>query len=567
MFLKSTPQSIWSTALRRCINPVVAESHVRALSTAMNNLEAFEASLSRDLLSEVDHGRTKEPKTVLSDWREQAAKGNAIQLDGLTSSPVSNFSLAGNLSKQLKAAGIEELFPVQAQSFEMLTAGRDVVGKSPTGSGKTLAFALPAVDMLLRDPDNTRGRAPRVLVVAPTRELARQVEKEFVRIGGHVVVATPGRLIDHINRGTVDLSDINVVVLDESDEMLKMGFKDDVEKIMNVLPPPRKIDHGRQMMLWSATVPSWVKHVAKRYMETPVTLDLVGQGSSHRIPQTVQHMAYTSTNDNKINFLNRIIKNHTSPHGRVLVFSNTKMECNELALIKPLHGDLSQNIRERTLKDFRDGRTKVVVATDVAARGIDVPDVELVVHFSMPGQGGDETFVHRTGRTGRMGKDGTNVMLINASEITEANRMGKELDIDIKFPRIPNENEGNEVTMLNHGLRKLINKINELPKLLEEPTYNNNRGGNRGGYGQNRGGNRGGGYGGNRGGGYGRNRGGGYGGNRGGGYGGNRGGGNGGNRGGGYGGNRGGGYGGRNRGNGGRNRGGHRGNQGNLFRW
>jgi len=334
------------------------------------------------------------------------------------------FDINPFLKSRLVNAGIESLFPVQHQSFDAIVQKKDMIGKSPTGSGKTLAFAIPMVQRLLTETEmrTDNDKAPRALVISPTRELAKQIEKEFRRIapsldiaafyggtdyrpqldairrGLDVVIATPGRLIDLMQRdgpSALSMENIETLVLDEADEMLKMGFQDDVDIILDEIP------QDRQLLLWSATVPHWVKRLMRSQMKKDaVSVDLVGDGV--RVPSQVKNFAFAALPQNR-QLISQRVMNAYAPEGRVLVFTNTKVTANELAHSNtfgksaPLHGDLSQGAREATMRKFHKGDVRTLVATDVAARGLDIKGVELVIHYDLPDKA--ESFVHRSGRT------------------------------------------------------------------------------------------------------------------------------------------------------------------------
>jgi len=299
------------------------------------------------------------------------------------------------------------------------------------------------------------SRNPLAIVLAPTRELARQVEKEFresapldtlcvyggvpinqqmrvLNYGVDIVVGTPGRIIDLLRRGVLNLSEIQFVVLDEADQMLAVGFDEDVEVIMEQLP------QNRQSMLFSATMPSWIRKISNKYLKDPVIIDLVGD-SDQKLPEGISLYSIASDNFGKPSLLGPLIKEHAKG-GKCIVFTQTKREADRLAYAmgrsypcQALHGDISQNQRERTLSGFRDGRFNILVATDVAARGLDIPNVDLVVHYEIPNT--SELFVHRSGRTARAGKKGS-AILIYTYEQTRAVRV-IEQDIGCRFTELP----------------------------------------------------------------------------------------------------------------------------------
>ncbi|KAG2631621.1 hypothetical protein PVAP13_2NG037200 [Panicum virgatum] len=334
--------------------------------------------------------------------------------------------------------------------------GKDMIGRARTGTGKTLAFGIPIMDRIISyNEKNGSSRNPLAIVLAPTRELARQVEKEFresapldtlcvyggvpinqqIRVlnyGVDIVVGTPGRIIDLLRRGVLNLSEIQFLVLDEADQMLAVGFDEDVEVIMEQLP------QNRQSMLFSATMPSWIRKISNKYLKDPVIIDLVGD-SDQKLPEGISLYSIASDNFGKPSLLGPLIKEHAKG-GKCIVFTQTKREADRLAYAmgrsypcQALHGDISQNQRERTLSGFRDGRFNILVATDVAARGLDIPNVDLVVHYEIPNT--SELFVHRSGRTARAGKKGS-AILIYTYEQTRAVRV-IEQDIGCRFTELP----------------------------------------------------------------------------------------------------------------------------------
>lgn len=346
--------------------------------------------------------------------------------------------------------------PWQRAVLEPAMQGKDMIGRARTGTGKTLAFGIPIMDRILRHNEkNGTGRNPLAIILAPTRELARQVEKEFkesapldtlcvyggvpinqqmrtLNYGVDVVVGTPGRIIDLLRRGNLNLSEIQFVVLDEADQMLAVGFDEDVEVIMEKLP------QNRQSMLFSATMPSWIRKLSNQYLKDPVIIDLVGE-SDQKLPEGISLYSIASENYGKSSILGTLIKEHANG-GKCIVFTQTKREADRLAYsmgrsyaCQALHGDITQNQRERTLSGFREGRFNILVATDVAARGLDIPNVDLVVHYEIPNS--SELFVHRSGRTARAGKKGI-AILMYTYEQSRAVRV-IEQDIGCRFTELP----------------------------------------------------------------------------------------------------------------------------------
>jgi len=424
----------------------------------------------------------------------------------------------------LSAKGITHFTEVQGTSFEHVMAGRDVIGRSRTGTGKTLAFGIPALHRLeqlaIRDGavDNhgrrKKGRGVSMIVLCPTRELARQVSEELdsiarlmglhtalfhggvsyepqsraLRNGLDVLVGTPGRIIDHLNRGNINLTECNTVVLDEADEMLNMGFAEDVEVILDGVGSSN--EEKTQCLLFSATTPGWVKTIGRKYQANVVSIDATtDQGV--RTATTVRHVAIQVPygkqdilediiaveiskdvdasillptikdedesgepesnpmddlyNHNPIAAAAKAAKKKTGSvmqqkiFGKTIVFTETKREADELVsggvfkslTAQALHGDVGQKQRDATLAAFRAGAFNVLVATDVAARGIDIKDVDLVVQFAPPRQ--TDTYVHRSGRTGRAGSKGTSVLLFDQRQARDLVNIERELGHGFKF--------------------------------------------------------------------------------------------------------------------------------------
>ncbi|KAJ1395385.1 RNA helicase, partial [Ochromonadaceae sp. CCMP2298] len=343
--------------------------------------------------------------------------------------------------------------PVQSQSYDLVYAGDDLVARSRTGTGKTFAFGLPLIEKMVAEGlhENRGGKGlPLVLVLEPTRELAMQVAQELgsicaahrmkvqaifggvsfsmqeraIRSGVHILVATPGRVLDHISRGTVDLSSVRHVVLDEGDTMLEMGFQKDVESIiLNVKAPANA--NKVQMLLFSATMPGWICQLTDKHMADPVFLDAVQEGEM-RLPATIKHYAVRLPNlTNRLEAVTSYVEDlilTKGAGGQTIVFTNTKGEADDLVgsdsfgqlKTQVLHGDIGQNSRQATIRQFKEGHIDVLVATDVAARGLDIAGVDLVVHTGPPSD--PDTYVHRAGRTGRAGRNGTSIVLYASQE-------------------------------------------------------------------------------------------------------------------------------------------------------
>lgn len=334
--------------------------------------------------------------------------------------------------KALDDMGFEEPAPIQAEAIPHLLAGRDVIGQAQTGTGKTAAFAVPLLQRLRRDSPR-----PQALVLAPTRELALQVAEEIARIGKHlqvrelavyggspidrqiralragvsVVIGTPGRIMDHIDRGTLKLGDVHTLVLDEADEMLDMGFIDDIETIARHLPAER------QTVCFSATMPAPILRLTQRYMRDPVRVNIARKELT---PPTIEQAYFEIKERDRVDALTRIIDHEAITRG--ILFCRTKRSCDEVAaalqargyLAEAIHGDLNQGQRTRVLSRFKEGQIELLVATDVAARGLDVENVTHVINYDVAQS--PESHVHRIGRTGRAGREGTAFTLIHPRE-------------------------------------------------------------------------------------------------------------------------------------------------------
>lgn len=336
--------------------------------------------------------------------------------------------------KSLRRIGFEETTPIQEQTIPLSMEGKDIIGQAQTGTGKTAAFGIPLVEKV-----NPKNKHIQSLVIAPTRELAIQVSEELYKIGYEkhvqvlavfggqdisrqiralkknpaIIVGTPGRLLDHINRRTIKLQDIHTVVLDEADEMLNMGFIEDIEKILESVP------EERQTLLFSATMPDRIRQIATRFMKSPEIVRV--KAKEMTVPQIDQFFVKVDERD-KFDALTRLL-DYQSPD-LAIVFGRTKRRVDEVAealsirgyTAEGIHGDLSQAKRLQVLRKFKEGSVDVLVATDVAARGLDISGVTHVYNFDIPQD--PESYVHRIGRTGRAGKTGMAITFVSPREMS-----------------------------------------------------------------------------------------------------------------------------------------------------
>ncbi len=373
----------------------------------------------------------------------------------------SELGLPESIMSAVAALGYTTPTPIQAQAIPALLAGKDVLGQAQTGTGKTAAFALPLLANI-----QIKRREPQILVLVPTRELALQVAKAFsgfavnlsglnilaiyggqgyneqlslLRKGCHIIIGTPGRVMDHIRRGTLNLSSLRTLVLDEADEMLKMGFAEDVEWILEQCPDKKQIG------LFSATMPHAIKTIAERYLVDPERITVK---SSTTTANTIRQLFWPVSSMNKLDGLSRILE--TEESDAILIFVRTKRATEEVAeqLVGrgfnavAINGDIVQKQRERIIDQLKSGRVKIVVATDVAARGIDVDRITHVINYEPPHN--TESYVHRIGRTGRAGRTGTAIIFISPRDkylLRDIERATKQEIKEMEFPTVKAVNE------------------------------------------------------------------------------------------------------------------------------
>ena len=366
----------------------------------------------------------------------------------------SEFELKPALQKSLDEVGYETPTPIQEQTIPLMLEKKDVLGQAQTGTGKTAAFALPLLSNL-----NLRQKAPQVLVLAPTRELAIQVAEAFkkyashmksfhvlpiyggqeysgqirgLKRGSHVVVGTPGRVMDHMRRGTLKLDKLSTLVLDEADEMLRMGFIDDVEWILEQTPKER------QIALFSATMPHQIRRIATRYLKDPVQIIIKDKTTT---APTIRQRFWPVSGMHKLDALTRILE--AEPFEAMLIFVRTKTATVELSAkleargyaSTPLNGDIKQNQRERSIESLKRGKLDILVATDVAARGLDVERITHVINYDIPHD--TEGYVHRIGRTGRAGRQGDAILFVAPREKSMLHAIERATNQKIEIMELP----------------------------------------------------------------------------------------------------------------------------------
>lgn len=398
-------------------------------------------------------GRTAEKPFAKAERPPREPKIEESPLEEYVPVAFADLGLDEPVARAVAELGFETATPIQARAIPILLSGRDLLGLAQTGTGKTAAFALPLIQRV--DPNRSEIQA---LVLAPTRELAVQVasailqfakhlrirvvpvyggqpiDRQFraLREGAHVVVGTPGRVLDHIRRGSLRLETVHFCVLDEADEMLTLGFQEDMEAILSDLPG------NRQLALFSATMPPRVVGLTKKHLRDP---EQVSIESKRRTVETTDQTYYEVPRGKKLEALARILDMETP--GPTIVFCRTRQETNDLADAlrlrgydaDALHGDMGQPERDRVMRRFRDGQADILVATDVAARGLDIETVTHVINYDIPWD--VEQYIHRIGRTGRAGRSGDAITLVEGRERRQLKVIERMIGAEIKPARIP----------------------------------------------------------------------------------------------------------------------------------
>jgi ATP-dependent RNA helicase DeaD len=381
-----------------------------------------------------------------------------------TSPSFKDYPLPERVQQAIARKGFTTPTAIQAEALPHALKGKDVLGQARTGTGKTLAFGLPIATRL--EEDRTRGRAPRALILTPTRELALQVAGELawaaphlevvtiyggtgyglqagaLKRGSDVVVATPGRAIDYLEKGILSLHEVEIAVLDEADEMLSMGFEEDVETLLAATAKER------QTLLFSATLPNWAKKIASEHLIDPVHINLIRQEEV-----SYEEIAIEAPLKNRAGILSDVL--HAHQGAKAIIFTHTKAETDELAKqltisghkAEAINGDLNQVQRERVIARFRSGQVSVLIGTNVAARGLDIPEVDLVIHYRIPSE--SEAYQHRSGRTGRAGRKGTVVLLYGPKEIRELVQLERTVSRRFKRSTAPTAQQVQDVKLSN----------------------------------------------------------------------------------------------------------------------
>ena len=375
-----------------------------------------------------------------------------------------DYAIHPDIVAAIAEQGIVTPFPIQAMTLPVALSGHDIIGQAKTGTGKTLGFGIPLLHHVMAPTDPgfgelPHGGYPQALVIVPTRELCTQVTRDLQRAGTRrgirvqsiyggrafepqiqaltrgveVVVGTPGRLIDLAQQRVLQLAHVRTLVLDEADEMLDLGFLPDVEKLVAQTPA------SRQTMLFSATMPGAVVYLARRYMQRPTHIRALADGDEGKTVAAIEQVVYRAHAMDKVELLTRVLQ--ARDRGLTIVFSRTKRTAAKVAdelvgrgfAAASIHGDLGQGAREQALRAFRNGKIDILVATDVAARGIDVENVTHVINYQCPED--EKTYLHRTGRTGRAGQAGVAITLVDWDDMPRWGLINKALDLGIPDPR------------------------------------------------------------------------------------------------------------------------------------
>ena len=437
-----------------------------------------------------------------------ASNENSAKKDGPPHKKLKEFVEDKTSRKVLRAKGVKYLFPIQEKTYKTITKGEHIVARDRTGSGKTLAYTLPLTERLRskgKFEKLMRGQQPYVLVVLPTRELAIQVSNEFrslmhkehkenefrvltiyggtdiraqtfeINSGCEVIAGTPGRIIDMIKRDVIKFDSIRTIVLDEVDVMLDIGFKDDIEQILSFIHKDLNGDK-LQHCFFSATIPYWVQDLSRKYMGRDYEyVDLV-KGSEVKTSITVEHLAILCPYSMRIGAMGDVVSCYGGRNSRCIIFTETKQEANDILLksnikqdCQVLHGDIPQKQREITFQGFREGKFKCLIATNVAARGLDIPEVDLIVQLDPPKD--VDSYIHRSGRTARAGRQGVCVTFYTKKQISLIERI--EMKANLKFKKVgapqPIDILKSSIKDISIGLKDVSNEV--LPHFHENAEF------------------------------------------------------------------------------------------------
>lgn len=430
------------------------ELDIKILSESQDNSQVDEGTtINNDVVADVDDSRVANTSEATDSAQQEA---DSAEKDGFEA-----LGLPDAILKAVAKVGFETPSPIQAQTIPVLMQGHDVMGLAQTGTGKTAAFALPILSRI-----DVKKRHPQALILAPTRELALQVADSFqsfadhlgdihvlpiyggqaygiqlsgLRRGAQIIVGTPGRVIDHLEKGSLDISNLRFLVLDEADEMLNMGFQEDVERILEDTP------EDKQVALFSATMPNGIRRLSRDYMKDPHEIQVKSQTRTNtNITQRYLNVAHR----NKLDALTRILE--VTEFEAMIMFVRTKHETEEVAeklrargfSAAAINGDIAQAQRERTVDQLKDGRLDILVATDVAARGLDVERITHVFNYDIPND--TESYVHRIGRTGRAGRSGEAILFVTPRErrmLRSIERATNAKLIEMDLPTVDEVNE------------------------------------------------------------------------------------------------------------------------------
>ncbi|MFZ0441023.1 MAG: DEAD/DEAH box helicase [Methanobacterium sp.] len=404
-----------------------------------------------------------------------------------------DLNISSEIQRAIEDMGFEEATPIQSLAIPHILEGKDVTGQAQTGTGKTAAFGIPILEMV--DPNESDLQA---VILCPTRELAIQVAEELkklstylkrvsvlpiyggqpierqikaLRKGVQIIIGTPGRVMDHMRRGTLDMGNVKILVLDEADEMLDMGFREDIEFVLDYIPDQR------QILLFSATMSPDILYITRRYQDDPEFLKVVPKELT--VPETEQ-VYFEVKEKMKLDVLSRLLD--INDFKLSLVFCNTKRRVDKLVshlqirgyAADGLHGDMSQRQRDSVMSKFRSGNIEILVATDVAARGIDVENVEAVFNYDVPND--DEYYVHRIGRTGRAGKTGIAFTFVSGKEVYQLRDIMRYTKTKIEQQQIPSISDVQEIKTTNflEKIKRIINnekldkEVHMVEKMMEE---------------------------------------------------------------------------------------------------